>query len=408
MEFIADLQIHSRFARACSKNITLDNLEKYARIKGINLLSTGDFQHPVWNKEIKQNLQEDENGILWSKNKFPFIWGTEVSLMYSENGRRAVHLLIYAPNGEVADQIIDVLAKKGRLDYDGRPIFGISCPEFVDMMLAVSRDIEIVTAHSFTSWFGVFGSKSGFNSIEECFKDKSRHIHAIESGMSADPYMIRLISKLDRFNIVSFSDAHSPFPWRIGRESVIFNCDLKYENILKAMRTGEGIKETIETDPSYGRYHLDGHRSCGIVLEPEETKRINAICPKCHKPLTVGVLSRILELADRETPVNVPKFKKLIPLHELIASVYDIKQLSSKKVWYTYNQLISAFGDEFTVLIKTPYESLLKVVHKNLAQLIMNNREAKLKIYSGFDGVYGKIILDDNEKIKTQTSLGQF
>src|SRR3989344_791981 len=398
MEIIADLQLHSRFARACSKYITLDNLERYARIKGLNLLSTGDFQHPVWNKEIKQNLQEDENGILWSKNKFPFIWGTEVSLMYSENGRRAVHLLIYAPNGEVADQIIDVLAKKGRLDYDGRPIFGISCPEFVDMMLAVSRDIEIVTAHSYTSWFGVFGSKSGFDSIEECFKDKSKHIHAIESGMSADPEMIRLNSRLDKFNIVSFSDAHSYHPWRLGRECVIFDCKLTAKNILNAIKTGDGLKETIETSPDYGKYHYDGHRNCGVSLSPEESKKLNKICPKCKQPLTIGVLYRSLEMADRKIPKNVPKFKKLIPLHELIAAVYGTNQLSSKKVWSIYNLLIEKFENEFNVLLNVSLENLKKVVEDKIAEIILKNRENRLSIHPGFDGVYGKIILNSDEK----------
>lgn len=409
MEAVADLQIHSRFSRACSKNITLENLEKYAKIKGLDLLTTGDFQHPLWNKEIKENLKEDENGILWSKTKFPFLWGTEVSLMYSDNGRRAVHLLIYSPNGEVADQIIDALGKKGRLDYDGRPIFGMSCPELVDMMMAISKDIEVVTSHSFTSWFGVFGSKSGFDSIEECFKDRSKYIHALESGMSADPSMMRLISKLDKFNIVSFSDAHSFHPWRLGREATKFNVrHLTSKNILHAVKTGEGIVETIEVDPGYGKYHFDGHRDCNVVLEPEETKKINEICPKCKKPLTVGVMSRVLELADRDEPKNVPKFKTLIPLHELISAVYNINQLGSKRIGEIYSLLIKSFGSELNVLLKIPYGDLVNSVHEKLAKVIMQNREGKLKIKAGFDGVYGKIVLDENEKITSQRNLADF
>src|SRR3989344_2331731 len=367
MDIIGDLQIHSKYARATSKDISFENLEKYARIKGIGLLGCADFQHPKWNKEIKENLKEDENGILWSKNKFPFLWETEISLMYSDNGRRAVHLLLYAPNGEVADQVIDALGKKGRLDYDGRPIFGIPCPDFVELMMEISED-------------------------------KSKHIHAIESGMSADPEMIRLNSRLDKFNIVSFSDAHSYHPWRLGRECVIFDCKLTAKNILNAIKTGDGLKETIETSPDYGKYHYDGHRNCGVSLSPEESKKLNKICPKCKQPLTIGVLYRSLEMADRKIPKNVPKFKKLIPLHELIAAVYGTNQLSSKKVWSIYNLLIEKFENEFNVLLNVSLEDLKKVVENKIAEIILKNRENRLSIHPGFDGVYGKIILNSDEK----------
>jgi len=189
-DFIADLQLHSRYARACSKNTTIDKLEEYAKIKGLNLLSTGDFQHPEWNKEIKEKLEEDDKGILWTKNKFPFIWGTEVSLMFAKDGRRAVHLLIFSPNGEVSDQIIDKLGEKGRLDYDGRPIFGMMPAELVELMQSIDSKVEIVPAHCMTPWFGVFGSKSGFETIKDCFEDKAGKINAIETGMSADPEML--------------------------------------------------------------------------------------------------------------------------------------------------------------------------------------------------------------------------
>jgi uncharacterized protein (TIGR00375 family) len=404
----ADLQIHSRFSRACSKYINFSNLERYARIKGLNLLSTGDFQHPKWNKEIKDNLKEDENGILWSKNGFAFLWGTEISLMYSDNGRRAVHLLVYVPNKEIADQVIEVLGKRGRLDYDGRPIFGMSCPEFVEILMEVSKDIEIVTSHSFTSYFGVFGSKSGFDSIEECFKEKSKYIHAMESGMSADPDMIRLISKFDKYNIVSFSDAHSFYPWRLGRETTVFDCELSYKKIINAIRTGKGISFTIETPPEYGRYHLDGHRGCGVVFEPEETEKRKGICPRCKKPLTVGVLSRVLYLADRKKPENVPNFKRLVPLHELIAAVYGVSQLNSTKVWEIYNKLVSAFENEFNVLLNVEYSDLVRFVDKKLADVIIKNREDKLTIKPGYDGVYGEIILDEKEKASFQKTLSSF
>ena len=409
---ISDLQIHSRYARACSTQITIDNLEKYARIKGINLLGTGDFQHPLWNREIKEKLTEDENGILWSKTKFPFLWQTEVSLMYTDNGRRAVHLLVYAPNKEVADQIIEALGKKGRLDYDGRPIFGIPCPDFVEMMINISKDIEIITAHSFTSWFGVFGSKSGFDSIEECFKDKAKYIHAIESGMSANPEMIHTISTLDKFNIVSFSDAHSFWPWRLGRECTIFDTELKYKEILSAIRTGEGLKETIEVNPEYGKYHYDGHRNCNISLSPEETRKLNGICPVCKNPLTIGVQYRVEELAEKGEkdykPSNPKPYKSLIPLSELISAVYNYKQLYGKNVWLIYNKLIDKFGNEFNVLLNANEKDLLEVVDKKLVDVILLNREGKLRIKPGFDGVYGQIILNEKDTISRQKSLSEF
>ncbi|MBS3156479.1 DNA helicase UvrD [Candidatus Woesearchaeota archaeon] len=410
MDIIADLQLHSRFSRACSKSIDLENLEKYARIKGLNLLTTGDFQHPIWNKEIKKNLGEDENGVLWSKTKFPFIWGTEISLMYSDNGRRAVHLLLFSPNGEVSDQIIDVLGRRGRLDYDGRPIFGMSCPEFVEIMKEVSEKTEIIPAHCMTSFFGVFGSKSGFDSLKDCFKDKVSKIHAIESGMSADPSMLWRLQ--EKVNIVSFSDAHSYWPFRLGREATVFDFDkLSYDNFISTVRTGDGLKKTIEVFPEYGKYHIDGHRNCNFFCDYKESKKLNKICPKCNKELTIGVEYRIEELA-KENKGYIPKdskeFVKIIPLQELIAAVYDIKQLNSKKVLEIYNSLIKEFGNEFNVLLNADEEKLRKIVHEKLVKLILLNRNGELKIKPGYDGVYGQISLDEKGKVKVQKSLGEF
>lgn len=397
---ISDLHIHSRFAAACSKAINFANLEKYARIKGVNLLGTGDFQHPKWFSEINENLEEDENGILWSKNKFPFLWQTEISLMYSQNNKgRRVHYLIFAPNKDVAKQIIEALSKKGRLDYDGRPIFGFSSIELVDMMMGISKDIEIIPAHCMTPWFAIFGSKSGFNTIEECFKENSKYIHAIESGMSADPEMLRRVSNWDKYNIVSFSDMHSFWPWRLAREATVFDCELRYKNIINAIRTKKGLLRTIETWPAYGRYHYDGHRNCNVVLSPEETRELNGICPKCKRPLTIGVEYRIEELADRKHGLE-ENYIRLIPLQELIAAIYNIKQLNSEHVWKIYNLLIEKFGDEYNILLNVDEEELKKVVHEKLAKLIISNREGKLNIKAGYDGVYGQIIL--NEKIKKE------
>jgi len=410
---IADLQIHSRYARACSTQINIENLEKWARIKGVNLLGTGDFQHPLWNKELKEKLTEDEEGILWTKTGFPFIWQTEVSLIYTQDGGgKRVHHLIYAPNKDVADQIIESLGKKGRLDYDGRPIFGFSSIELVDMMISISKDIEIIPAHIWTTHFSLMGDYNKFTRIEDCFKENTKYIHALETGMSSTPAMNWRLSSLDKFQLVSFSDSHSYWPWRLGREATIFDIkELTYKNIIKAIRTGDGLNSTIETPPEYGKYHFSGHRNCNLSLNPKESLQKNGVCPKCNQRLTIGVAERIEGLADRPDgykPVNAKPFVRLMPLSELISAVYNIKQIYSKNIWNIYNKLISRFGNEFNVLLNADEKDLLEVVDKKLVNIILLNREGKLKIQAGFDGVYGKIILNQNETLQKQKSLQEF
>ncbi len=415
MQLIGDFHIHGRYAQACSKTTTLEDLERNAKIKGLNVLGTGDAQHPKWFQEITSKLVEDENGILWTKNKFPFIWQTEISLAYTHNGKgRRIHHVVLFPNKDVVEQFTLSLLKRGRIDYDGRPIFGMSSIEFLEMLRSISNDIEVIPAHAWTSWMAIFGSKSGYDSVEECFEEKSKYIHAIETGISSNPPMNRRISKLDKYNLVSFSDPHSSNPWRLGREATIFDCDLKYKSLIKAIRTGEGLKGTIEANPEYGKYHVDGHRACNVVLEPAETKKLNGICPLCKKPLTIGVAYRIEQLADRKEPKNVPDFKEVIPLTELIAAVFGIKQLGSKKVWEIYNKLIKNFNNEYNVLLKISIGDLKKVIDEKLANVIILNRENKLKINPGYDGVYGTIILDNNPQQepkkfkKTQANLTDF
>ena len=409
MKLIGDFHIHGPYANACSKNTTLKLLETNAKVKGLDIIGTGDALHPRWNSQINSELQEDENGILWTKDKFPFIWQSEISLMYSHNGKgRRIHHVLLFPNKEVVKQVIDLLLKRGRLDYDGRPIFGINSIEFVDLMRSVSHDIEIIPAHSWTSWFGILGSKSGFDSVEECFEDRSKYIHALETGMSSDIEMNRRLSKLDKYNLVSFSDPHSSHPSRLGREATIFDCELKYKSILNAIRTSEGLKGTIEVNPEYGKYHVDGHRNCNIFLNFEESKNLNKICPVCKKELTIGVEYRIEELADRKEPKNPQYSVKVLPLHELISTIYGIKQLHSKKVAEIYDKLIKVFGNEYKVLLDVPLEKLIEIVDKRLANLIILNRENKLKIKPGYDGVYGEIVLEDSEKIIKQKSIADF
>lgn len=403
MEIIADLQIHSKYARATSKNISIENLEKWARIKGLHLLGVGDFQHPLRRKEIDEKLTEDDKGILRTANGFPFLWQTEVSLMYSQDGkRRAVHLLIFAPNKETADKITEFLGSKGRLDYDGRPIFGMTSIELVENLKKINDKIEIIPAHCMTPWFGLFGSKSGFNSLKECFGEQTRHIYAVESGMSADPSMLWRFKEVSNgVQVVSFSDAHSFWPWRLGREATIFEIsELSYDNIIKAIRTGIGFKGTIETPPEYGKYHWDGHRVCNFSCGPEETKRLGGICPVCKKPMIIGVDNRVEEIAafpQGHKPENAKPFYKLLPLHELIALAIN-SRLESDKTWKVYNELIKNFDNELNILLKISKESLLgKSFDAKLIELIIRNREEKIKVIPGYDGEYGKAVLGEKQ-----------
>jgi uncharacterized protein (TIGR00375 family) len=406
MEIIADLQIHSKHARATSIHLSIANLEKYARIKGIDLLGVGDFQHPEHRKEIDRELIEDDKGILRTKTGFPFLWQSEISLMYKQGDkRRAVHLLIFAPNTEIANKITEYLGSKGRLDYDGRPIFGMSCIQITKELKEISERIEIIPAHCMTPWFGIFGSKSGFDSLEEAFGDQTKHIHAVESGMSADPSMLWRFKEIaeGRFRVVSFSDAHSFWPWRIGREATIFDIEeLSYDNIINAIRTGVGIKATIETPPEYGKYHYDGHRNCDFTCSPEKTKELEGKCPKCGNELTIGVDYRVEEISVKDVgfrPENSAHFHKILPLHELIVMLFD-KGIASKGNWSIYNSIIEKFDNEFNVLLKVSKEDLLKEeVDPKLVDLIIKNRSASIKVRPGYDGVYGEAILSEQKTL---------
>ncbi|MDP3992186.1 MAG: endonuclease Q family protein [Nanoarchaeota archaeon] len=402
MEIIADLQIHSKYARATSKNISIENLEKYARIKGLNLLGVGDFQHPLRRKEIDEKLIEDEYGILRTANGFPFLWQTEISLMYSQDEkRRAIHHLIFAPNKEIAEQITEFLGSRGRLDYDGRPIFGMSSPELVGELKKISDKIEIIPAHCMTPWFGLFGSKSGFNSLKECFQEQARKIYAVESGMSADPSMLWRFNEVSGgVNVVSFSDAHSFWPWRLGREATIFEIpELSYDNIIKAIRTGQGLKSTIETPPEYGKYHWDGHRLCNFFCSPDKTKELRGICPVCKRQLTIGVDNRVEEIAAfpyGHKGKNSKPFHRLLPLHEVIALAEGVN-IESNKTWQIYNKIIEEFTNELNIMLNVPKEKLARNFDAKLVELILKNREEKIKVSPGYDGEYGKAMLGEKQ-----------
>jgi uncharacterized protein (TIGR00375 family) len=399
MKLIADLHIHGRYSRGCSTDLTIGSLEKYARIKGVDLLGTGDFSQPDWRKHISETLTEDGTGLLRTKTGFPFALSTEYSLIYSQEGKgRRVHLVLLAPSIEVADQITEQMKTHGRVDYDGRPIFGISCMQFTEEMMSISKDIEIIPAHIWTPWFSMFGSNSGFQSIKECFGDQLKHIHSIETGMSSDPAMNWRLSQLDKFQILSFSDSHSYWPWRIGREAVIFDIKPEYKEMINAIRTGKGIAETIEVDPNYGKYHFDGHRNCGIVFSPEESLAHKNICPVCKKPLTIGVMQRVEELADPDRPAgfnpgNRPGFRSLVPLHDIISIMLG-KGIATKSTWQEYYKILAAGKSENDILLNVPREKLISVTNAKIADAIMLNREGRIKVKPGFDGVYGVPIIE--------------
>jgi len=400
----ADLHIHSRFSRACSKNIDFPNLVKWARTKGLHLLGTGDFTHPEWMDEIKKSLVEKDKGKGFyyypDEDGFPFIITGEISLIYTQERGRKIHLVMLVPSIEIAEKINLYLDTKGRRDYDGRPIFGIPCNEFVREMMNISEEIEIIPAHAWTPWFGIFGSMSGFDSLKECFREEFKNIHAIETGMSSDPKMNWKIKELEDKSIVSFSDAHSFWPFRIGREATIFRKTDSYNGIIEQIRTNT-FKGTIETDPAYGKYHWDGHRNCNFSCEPEKTTELKGVCPKCKKPLTIGVENRVEKLSDNSEflnkeikPKNAKPFYKLLPLHELIALANGTNNLNSKKIWDIYDSLITDFRNEFNILLNATKEELIKKnVDDKLTYLILKNRKGEIKVIPGFDGEYGKAVI---------------
>ncbi len=392
-----DFHIHSRYSRACSKELTIPNLVKWAKIKGLDLLGTGDFTHPVWFEEIKK-LKPNKKGFYFYED-FPFIITGEISLIYTDKGKgRRIHLNLLVPSIEIAKKIHKYIDnKKMRRDYDGRPIFGISCEEFVREIMKISKEIEIIPAHIWTPWFGVFGSKGGYDNLDEAFGKQVENIHAIETGISSDPEMNWKIKCLENISIVSFSDAHSFWPWRLGREATIFKKTDSYFELVEQIRKNNFIG-TIETDPAYGKYHFDGHRNCNFSCSPKETKKLNGICPVCKKPLIIGVDYRVEELKDKNPDYkNKKEYFTLLPLHEVL-SLFCGTGMNTKKVWEVYNKLIKEFKNEFNILLNVSKKEMLeKGFDKNLIELILRDRKAEIKVKPGFDGEYGKAILGKRE-----------
>lgn len=409
MKMIADLHIHSRFSMATSKEGTPENLDFWARKKGISLIGTGDFTHPVWREELKERLVSEGNGLYRLRDayvkeesrKFPgegtrFVVSGEISSIYKKNGKtRKVHNVILLPSLEAADAMAQCLEKIGNIYSDGRPILGLDSHDLLEMMLDVCPEGILIPAHIWTPHFSVLGAKSGFDSVEECFEELAPYIHALETGLSSDPAMNWRISKLDRYQLVSNSDAHSPS--KLGREANLLDIDCSYEGLYRAIQTGEGLEGTVEFFPEEGKYHFDGHRKCGVSLSPVEAERLGGICPVCGKKLTMGVDHRVEQLADRAegfVKKDGKKYESLVPLPEVISTCMGYSA-ASKKVQGCFEQMIQTLGTEFDILRNVPSEDIKSCAGERIAEGIENVRTGNVKRIPGYDGEYGKIELFD-------------
>lgn len=407
MKMIADLHIHSRFSMATSKEGTPENLDFWARKKGISLIGAGDFTHPVWREELKERLVSEGNGLYRLRDayvkeesrKFPgegtrFVVSGEISSIYKKNGKtRKVHNVILLPSLEAADAMAQRLEKIGNIHSDGRPILGLDSHDLLEMMLDVCPEGILIPAHIWTPHFSVLGAKSGFDSVEECFEELAPYIHALETGLSSDPAMNWRISKLDQYQLVSNSDAHSPS--KLGREANLLDIDCSYEGLYRALQTGEGLEGTVEFFPEEGKYHFDGHRKCGVSLSPVEAERLGGICPVCGKKLTMGVDHRVEQLADRAegfVKKDGKKYESLVPLPEVISACMGYST-ASKKVQGCFEQMIQTLGTEFDILRNVPSEDIKSCAGERIAEGIENVRTGNVKRIPGYDGEYGKIEL---------------
>ena len=412
--FIADLHVHSKYSRATSRDMQPETLAQWAELKGIKVLGTGDFTHPTYFAELRAKLEPQSNGLLGlikGANRTYFLLTAEVSNIFSDRGKtRKIHTLIFAPDFDAAERINGRLERMGRLSADGRPIFGFPVKELVKTVLDVSDRCLVIPAHAWTPWFSLFGANSGFDSLEECFGEESKHIHAIETGLSSDPEMNWRLSALDPITLISNSDAHSPS--RIGREANVFAGEPNGQEMLEAIRQKDRSKFlfTIEFYPEEGKYHYDGHRACGIVFSPAETKRNNYLCPVCKKKLTVGVMHRVESLADRPVgampPGGIPSVH-LVPLEEIIAAALE-QGVNTAAVEREYQRMISQGGSEFNILLDLSPSDLASFCSPRILEGILRVREGRLRIIPGHDGTYGKIqIFIGEEGEETDESAGE-
>lgn len=412
--------------------MNLENLWKWAQYKGIKVISAADFTHPLWFAELEEKLEPAEPGLYKLKKNIEdclrpdvpeicaaadtrFILSTEISSIYSKNGRvRKVHNIIFAPSLDMARKIGQRLSAIGNLRSDGRPILGLDSKILLKIILDISRDCMLVPAHIWTPHFSVFGSNSGFDSLEECFEELTPNIFAVETGLSSDPSMNWRLKSLDNITLISNSDSHS-LP-KLGRECNAFDTEFSYKGISDALKKGNSphgarLVMTVEFYPEEGKYHFDGHRNCEKRLHPKESRKNGNMCPACGKPVTIGVLNRVEQLADREEGFRLPSatpFKKLIPLNEIIAEAFGTTP-TSVKVHQEYKKLISSLGNELKILMKTPVEDIKKIAHPMVTEGIKRIREDKLHIEAGYDGEYGTVHIFSPEerenKTKTQSAL---
>jgi len=399
VRIIADLHIHSRYSRACSPEMEVSTLARWARIKGVDLLGTGDFTHPLYFAQLKMKLETTEGGLLRLKGEKDgpyFVPTVEVTNIYHQGGRlRKIHTLIIAPNLDAVEKINHRLRSRGNLNADGRPTFTFPAKDLVRLVLDLSSDSLLIPAHAWTPWFSVFGSNSGFDSLEECFQEETKNIHAIETGLSSDPAMNWRLSALDRITLISNSDAHSPR--KIAREANVFDCQPAYKDIVGTIksRDPERFLCTIEFFPEEGKYHYDGHRNCGVVWSPSETQRHRGLCPVCGRRVTVGVMHRVNALADREAGYVPPRAipaRHLVPLEEILAEALETKP-GSKTVEREYERLTGELGPELQILLDLEGEEIRKRCLPRVAEGILKVRRGEVKVEPGYDGVYGKISL---------------
>jgi uncharacterized protein (TIGR00375 family) len=402
-EFVADFHIHSRYSRACSRDLSVKELARWATLKGIGLLGTGDFTHPLWLQELKEELRPTDGGLFSAKGGSAaggefggarFILTAEVNTLFYKRGRaHNVHHVLIAPSFEAVDRINQELASFGSLSLDGRPILQMEAWRLAELVLGIEPRCLIVPAHAWTPHFAIFGSNSGFDSVEECFEHQAKNIFVLETGLSSDPAMNWRLSKLDRYALMSNSDSHSAR--RIGREANVFNCALDYDDILAALKTKDRSKflYTVEFFPEEGKYHFDGHRKCQARLSPKESQQAGLRCPACGRPVTVGVMHRVEKLADRaegaQPPGAIP-YKHIVPLEEIIADALGVG-VGTQAVDREYFNLLNRFGTEFNVLLRAPEEELRSAASAKIAEAVIRMRRGDVVIEPGYDGEYGKV-----------------
>ena len=405
--YIADLHIHSRYSRATSRDCTPEHLDLWARRKGIHIVGTGDFTHPAWREELREKLKPAEDGLYVLKDEYRiedetvrgsmtprFVVTGEISSIYKKGGSvRKVHSLILLPGLEEAEEIAGRLEEIGNIHSDGRPILGLPCHDLLEILLTTCPESVYVPAHIWTPHFSLFGAFSGFDTVEECFEDLTPYIHAVETGLSSDPPMNWRVSALDRYHLISNSDAHSPA--KLGREANLLDIEMSYQGLRRAIQEGKGLYGTIEFFPEEGKYHMDGHRKCGLCLTPSETEKYGGLCPVCGRKITIGVSHRVEELADR--PENYVKpggaaFESLVPLPEVIGASLG-HSAASRKVQREYEEMLAKLGPEFEILRTIPQEEIQRAAGHRIAQGIMRLRQGKEERRPGFDGEYGVIRL---------------